>query len=70
MDLVRQASLKRSMAGAAASLRRVTDLNVSGSERNDKHFPFMINIPFPQMIAKLPVDHRSLLLTPLRDADI
>lgn len=40
----------------AASLRRDTHLNVSGSVRDDEHFPPMINIPFPQMIAKLPVD--------------
>lgn len=39
----------------AALLRSDTDLNVSGSVRDDKDFPFMINIPFPQMITKLPV---------------
>lgn len=39
-----------------ALLRSDTDLNVRGSARDDKHFPFLINIPFPQMIAKLPAD--------------
>lgn len=41
----------------AAWLQSDTDLNVSGSVRDDKRFPLMINIRFPQMIAKLPVDH-------------
>lgn len=40
----------------AAWLQSDTDLNVSGSVRDDKRFPLMINIRFPQMIAKLPVD--------------
>lgn len=43
-----------------ALLRRDTDLDVSGSVRDDKHFPLTINIPFPQMIVKLPAD-RSVL---------
>lgn len=39
-----------------ASLRSDTDLDVSGYVRDDRHFPFVINIPFPQTTAKLSVD--------------
>lgn len=53
------------------------DLNVSGSLRDDKRFPFAINIPLPQTIAKTasrpqrrpqPGCYLPLLLTLLRDA--
>lgn len=39
-----------------ASLRSDTDLDVSGYVGGDQHFPFVINIPFPQTTTKLSVD--------------
>lgn len=51
MDLVHKASLDRFRSRSllmvkVASLRSDTDLNVSGSVIDDKHFPSMMNIPF------------------------
>lgn len=51
MDLVHKASLDRFRSRSllmvkVASLRSDTDLNVSGSVIDDKHFPSMMNILF------------------------
>ena len=58
MDLVRQASLEKVRSGSRSLVKAGphyggdTDLNVSGLLRDDKHFPFAINIPLPQTTAR------------------